>query len=148
MRSAPLGMRVMRRRASFISAPVVFTHSSRMSSARGSLRPEHQARSIGPILPGGPLASREEFRGPGGTEENYQVSEARAWRQSTFAKCHTSLFKFANDFKLLAGGTVCIPNGGGETFRFNGCPLASNRRLKCDRGEPLSTRLWASGSAP
>jgi hypothetical protein len=43
------------------------------------------------------------------------------------------LFKFANDFKLLAGGTVCIPNGGGETFRFNGCPLASNRRLKRDR---------------
>jgi hypothetical protein len=32
----------------------------------------------------------------------------------------------------------------GETFRFNGCPLASNRRLKCDRGEPLSTRLWGS----
>src|SRR5262245_16457128 len=40
MRSAPLGMRVMRRRASFISAPVVFTHSCRMASARGS-------RSIG-----------------------------------------------------------------------------------------------------
>src|SRR6516225_836120 len=37
MRSALLGMRVMRRRASFISAPVVFTHSCRMASARGSL---------------------------------------------------------------------------------------------------------------
>src|SRR5215470_1591020 len=37
MRSAPLGMRVMRRRASFISAPVVSTHSWRMVSARGSL---------------------------------------------------------------------------------------------------------------
>src|SRR6516165_6199814 len=37
MRSAPLGMRVMRRRASLISAPVVFTHSCRMASARGSL---------------------------------------------------------------------------------------------------------------
>src|SRR5262249_32810227 len=37
MSSAPLGMRVMRRRASFISAPVVFTHSYRMASARGSL---------------------------------------------------------------------------------------------------------------
>src|SRR6266487_6322665 len=37
MRSAPLGMRVMRRRASFISAPVVFTHSCRMASARGSV---------------------------------------------------------------------------------------------------------------
>src|SRR5262249_40431437 len=37
MRSAPLGMRVMRRRAAFISAPVVFTHSCRMASARGSL---------------------------------------------------------------------------------------------------------------
>src|SRR5262245_19506887 len=35
MRSAPLGMRVMRRRASLISAPVVFTHSRRMASARG-----------------------------------------------------------------------------------------------------------------
>jgi hypothetical protein len=33
MRSAPLGMRVRRRRASFISAPVVFTHSCRMASA-------------------------------------------------------------------------------------------------------------------
>jgi hypothetical protein len=33
MRSAPLGMRVMRRRASFISAPVVLTHSC----ARGSV---------------------------------------------------------------------------------------------------------------
>src|SRR5215831_3076030 len=30
MRSAPLGMRVRRRRASFISAPVVFTHSCKM----------------------------------------------------------------------------------------------------------------------
>src|SRR5262249_44611651 len=40
MRSAPLGMRVMRRRASLISARVVFTHSCRMASARGS-------RSIG-----------------------------------------------------------------------------------------------------
>src|SRR5262245_38710905 len=40
MRSAPLGMRVMRRRASFISAPVVFAHSCRMASACGS-------RSIG-----------------------------------------------------------------------------------------------------
>jgi hypothetical protein len=28
-------MRVMRRRASFISAPVVFTHSCKMASARG-----------------------------------------------------------------------------------------------------------------
>src|SRR5262245_25684674 len=37
MRSAPLGMRVVRRRASFISAPVVFTHSCRMARARGSL---------------------------------------------------------------------------------------------------------------
>src|SRR6266496_3076542 len=37
MSSAPLGMRVMRRRASFISAPVVSTHSCRMASARGSL---------------------------------------------------------------------------------------------------------------
>ena len=37
MRSAPLGMRVMRRRASFISAPVVFTHSCRMASARVSV---------------------------------------------------------------------------------------------------------------
>src|SRR5215831_13781067 len=37
MSSAPLGMRVRRRRASFISAPVVFTHSCRMASARGSL---------------------------------------------------------------------------------------------------------------
>jgi quercetin dioxygenase-like cupin family protein len=37
MRSAPLGMRVRRRRASFISAPVVFTHSCRMASARGSV---------------------------------------------------------------------------------------------------------------
>jgi hypothetical protein len=37
MRSAPLGMRVKRRRASFISAPVVFTHSCRMASAGGSL---------------------------------------------------------------------------------------------------------------
>jgi len=37
MRSAPLGMRIMRRRASFISAPVVFTHSCRMASARGSV---------------------------------------------------------------------------------------------------------------
>jgi hypothetical protein len=37
MRSAPLGMRVMRRRASFISAPAVFTHSCRMASARGSV---------------------------------------------------------------------------------------------------------------
>src|SRR5262249_2466285 len=34
MRSAPLGMHVMRRRASLISAPVVFTHSCRMASAR------------------------------------------------------------------------------------------------------------------
>jgi hypothetical protein len=40
-----------------------------MASAPGSLRPEHQARSIGPILPGGPLASREEFRGPGGRKK-------------------------------------------------------------------------------
>src|SRR2546430_1333901 len=32
----PLGMRVMRRRASFISAPVAFSHSCRMASARGS----------------------------------------------------------------------------------------------------------------
>jgi hypothetical protein len=37
MRSAPLGMRVMRRRAAFISAPVVFTHSCRIASERGSL---------------------------------------------------------------------------------------------------------------
>ena len=37
MRSAPLGMHVLRRRASFISAPVVFTHSCRMASARGSV---------------------------------------------------------------------------------------------------------------
>src|SRR5262245_14143923 len=37
MRSAPLGRRVMRRRASFISAPVVFTHLCRMASARGSV---------------------------------------------------------------------------------------------------------------
>src|SRR5262245_52691546 len=37
IRSAPLGRRVMRRRAAFISAPVVFTHSCRMASARGSL---------------------------------------------------------------------------------------------------------------
>src|SRR5262249_8839744 len=37
MRSAPLGMRLMRMRASFISAPVVFTHSCRMASARGSV---------------------------------------------------------------------------------------------------------------
>jgi hypothetical protein len=35
----------MRRRAWFISAPVVFTHSCKMASERGSLRPEHQARS-------------------------------------------------------------------------------------------------------
>jgi hypothetical protein len=34
---APLGIRVRRRRASFISAPVVFTHSCKMASARGSL---------------------------------------------------------------------------------------------------------------
>src|SRR5262249_42922068 len=39
MRSAPLGMRVMRRRVSFISAPVVFTHSCRMASARRIGRP-------------------------------------------------------------------------------------------------------------
>jgi hypothetical protein len=32
-----LGMRVMRRRASFILAPVVFTHAFRMASARGSV---------------------------------------------------------------------------------------------------------------
>src|SRR5262249_59007813 len=37
MRSAPLGIRVKRRRASFISTPVVFTHSCRMASARGSM---------------------------------------------------------------------------------------------------------------
>ena len=37
MRSAPLGIRVMRRRASFISAPVVFSQSFRMASARGSV---------------------------------------------------------------------------------------------------------------
>src|SRR6516162_8754672 len=37
MSSAPLGMCVMRRRASFVSAPVVFTHSCRMASARGSV---------------------------------------------------------------------------------------------------------------
>src|SRR5262249_50636832 len=37
IRSAPLGRRVMRRRASFISAPVVFTHLCRMASARGSV---------------------------------------------------------------------------------------------------------------
>jgi len=37
MSSAPLGMRVMRRRASFISAAVVFTHSCRMASERGSV---------------------------------------------------------------------------------------------------------------
>jgi len=37
MRSAPMGMRVRRRRASFISAPVVFTYSNRMASARGSV---------------------------------------------------------------------------------------------------------------
>jgi hypothetical protein len=73
---------------------------------------------------------------------------ARPAARSTFAKWHNSLFKFANDFKLLAGGMVCIPNGGGETFRFNGCPLASNRRLKCDRGEALSSRLCGSSSAP
>ena len=36
-RSAPLGMRVIRRRASFISAPVTFSHSCRMASARGSM---------------------------------------------------------------------------------------------------------------
>src|SRR5262249_14333901 len=41
IRSAPLGRCVMRRRASFISAPVVFTHLCRMASARGSV-------SIGP----------------------------------------------------------------------------------------------------
>src|SRR6516165_4421677 len=34
---APLGIRVRRSRASFISAPVVFTHSCKMASARGSL---------------------------------------------------------------------------------------------------------------
>ena len=37
IRSAPLGRRVMRRRASLISAPVVFTHLCRMASARGSV---------------------------------------------------------------------------------------------------------------
>jgi hypothetical protein len=37
MSSAPLGMRVMRRRASVISAPVTFSHSCRMASARGSM---------------------------------------------------------------------------------------------------------------
>jgi hypothetical protein len=37
IRSAPSGRRVMRRRASFISAPVVFTHLCRMASARGSV---------------------------------------------------------------------------------------------------------------
>jgi hypothetical protein len=36
-RSAPLGMRVMRRGPSFISAPVTSSHSSRMASARGSV---------------------------------------------------------------------------------------------------------------
>src|SRR5262249_24714680 len=37
IRSAPLGRRVMRRRASFISAPVVFTHLCRMASAGRSV---------------------------------------------------------------------------------------------------------------
>src|SRR5262245_47346702 len=37
IKSAPLGIRVMRRRAPFIAAPVVFTHSCRMASARGSV---------------------------------------------------------------------------------------------------------------
>jgi len=46
MRSAPWGMRVRRRRASFISAPVVFTRSCRMASARGSvsIAPYHNRR--------------------------------------------------------------------------------------------------------
>jgi hypothetical protein len=35
----PLGMRVRRRRASFISAPVVFTHSCRMASGRIAVDP-------------------------------------------------------------------------------------------------------------
>jgi Probable molybdopterin binding domain len=45
MRSAPLGMRVMRRRASFISAPVVFTHSCRKRARADRCQSAHRTSS-------------------------------------------------------------------------------------------------------
>src|SRR5262245_16287583 len=47
MRSAPLGMRVMRRRASFIWAPVFSTHSCKMSSARVDRHTERLRHAVG-----------------------------------------------------------------------------------------------------
>jgi hypothetical protein len=71
------------------------------------------------------LSCRNEMTrrtGGGGTSKKTEGVKLRPAERSTFAKCHTSLFKFANDFKLLAGGTMCIPNGGGETFRSGSAP--------------------------
>jgi hypothetical protein len=51
MRSAPLGMRVMRRRASFISAPVVSTHSCRMASALSIVTPNALATQSAVMSP-------------------------------------------------------------------------------------------------
>ena len=60
-RSAPLGMRVIRMRASLISAPVAFSHSCKMASARGSTsigspnalatQSEVMSSRVGPIPP-------------------------------------------------------------------------------------------------
>jgi hypothetical protein len=53
-----------------------------------------------------------------------------ALERSTFAKWHNSCFKFANDFKLLAGGTVCIPNGGGRDFSIQRVPAGIEPEIK------------------
>ena len=64
-RSAPSGMRVKRRRASFISAPVAFTHSCRMASARGSAsrHAECLRHAVGGNTVGGPDPAGGEDRG-------------------------------------------------------------------------------------
>src|SRR5438034_11752689 len=65
-RSAPLGMRVMRRRASFISAPVAFSHSCRMASARDVDRhPKRLGDAVGgDVIMGRPDPAGGENIGP------------------------------------------------------------------------------------
>jgi len=77
MRSAPWGMRVRRRRASFISAPVVLTHSCRMVSARGSLSLLASTVGIGNAPEASPWPVAKAYKGGGWSKKERCPSAGR-----------------------------------------------------------------------
>jgi hypothetical protein len=64
---------------------------------------------VRPILPGGPFASREEFQGPGGTEENFQVPESRARRPAELPIERPTTFEFVVNFRTAKTLGLTIP---------------------------------------